>query len=109
MQSTLLCLRVSFPTPVRPLIRVVYASTSIYLGQGRDGVAGLVDVGDAERAGAAEDDDVEQGVGAEAVGAVHRGAAHFARREEARHHVVVVDDVTAHRVLLLPHHLRQRG
>mmetsp|Transcript_6941 Transcript_6941/g.20278 ORF Transcript_6941/g.20278 Transcript_6941/m.20278 type:complete len:380 (-) Transcript_6941:808-1947(-) len=53
--------------------------------QRRHGLARLGDVGDAVGAGAAEDDDVEEGVGAEAVRAVHRGGGDLARGEEARH------------------------
>mmetsp|Transcript_28961 Transcript_28961/g.64766 ORF Transcript_28961/g.64766 Transcript_28961/m.64766 type:complete len:331 (-) Transcript_28961:957-1949(-) len=77
------------------------------LGEGRDGVARLVEVGDAEGAGAAEDDDVEQRVGAESVGAVHRGTAHLPRREEAWHHLVVLDHRARFRVALLLHHLAE--
>ena len=47
-------------------------------------------LGAAQRRGAAEHDEVDQRVGAEAVGAVHRDAGGFADRHQARHDDVVV-------------------
>ena len=49
------------------------------------GHAGLEGLGDGVRARTAENDDVEKGVGAEAVGAVHGGARALTRGEQARH------------------------
>mmetsp|Transcript_10585 Transcript_10585/g.20443 ORF Transcript_10585/g.20443 Transcript_10585/m.20443 type:complete len:470 (-) Transcript_10585:482-1891(-) len=53
------------------------------LGQVLERIAWLGDLADAEGGGAAEDDDVEQRVGAQAVGAVHRRARGLARGEKA--------------------------
>src|SRR5690606_25028381 len=46
--------------------------------------------------GAAEHHEVEQGVGAEAVGTVHRDAAGFAHRVQARYHRVGVAGARLH-------------
>ena len=49
----------------------------------RDRRGAVDDLAGADRGGAAEDDEVDQRVGAEAVGAVHRGAAGFADGHQA--------------------------
>lgn len=45
-------------------------------------------LGDGECAGAAEDDQIEQRVGAQTVGAVHRSASSLAASVQTRHHSV---------------------
>ena len=49
------------------------------------GVRGQL-VGEAQRRRAAEHHEVDQRIGAEAVGAMHRDAGGFADRHQARHH-----------------------
>lgn len=59
-------------------------------------VARLGDLGDGERAGAAEHHDVEQRVGTQPVGAVHRRAGRFARGEQAGNDAVLAVVVGDH-------------
>ena len=63
------------------------ASAQSALSLGRSGwlSPGLSDLGGAQAGGAAEHDEVDQRIGAEPVGAVHRNAGRFAERHQARH------------------------
>ena len=54
-----------------------------------DGIAGLGNVGDAEGAGAAKDDNVQQGVGAQTVGTVDGGTGGLTGGEETGHNLIV--------------------
>ena len=54
-----------------------------------DGIAGLGNVGDAEGAGTAEDDNVQQGVGTQSVGTVDGGTGGLTGGEEIGHNLVV--------------------
>lgn len=69
-----------------------------YRFERRLGVAGAAGGGDGGGAGAPEHDDVEQGVGAEAVGAVHGRAGRLAGRQQPAHHFV--------RPVLMRYHLK---
>ena len=73
------------------MVEVGHRLRTRVLRERRDWLAWRRDLGDPVGARAAEDHEVEERVGAEAVGAVHAGAGDLAAREEALHHIVVVD------------------
>ena len=70
--------------PVEPLDREVRSA----LGQRRVGGAGLDRLGEPQARGAAEDDEVDQAVRAQPIGAVDRDAGRLADREQAGHDAV---------------------
>ncbi len=71
------------------LVQVGYGFLSCVGAQITDFLPRLADLGDGLGAGAAEDDEVEQGVGAETVGTVHGGAGGLAGGEEAWNDLVL--------------------
>ena len=67
----------------------------------------------AQRGGAAEHHEIDQRVGAEPVGAMHRNAGRFAHRHQARHHEIVVAVLLGQRLAVEvgrnPAHVVMRG
>mmetsp|Transcript_5550 Transcript_5550/g.12773 ORF Transcript_5550/g.12773 Transcript_5550/m.12773 type:complete len:366 (+) Transcript_5550:154-1251(+) len=85
---------------VAQLVQALDRSLAGIRGKRRLRGAGLHQLADAVRARAAENDDVEQAVGAESVRAVHRRARSLSRSHEAWNHVVGV-------AVLHRHHLAE--